>query len=215
MMISMKKITSLLVLFCFHFSVFASDVDRTNPYVMVHKVAEITFKRFAREQEQIKEDPNLLKNIVREELMPYVDYRYSAFKVIGMTNFKSTTAEQRKIFSEVFLEYLVTSYAQVFTLYDNQLVEFERVKPLTDEKIVAVNTDIIEPGRPPIKISFRVRHIKNTGEWKAYDMVAEGISLLDSKQAELTGLIRQKGIEHVTQMLKEKSDRDITFKREG
>lgn len=215
MMISMKKITSLLVLFCFHFSVFASDVDRTNPYVMVHKVAEITFKRFAREQEQIKEDPNLLKNIVREELMPYVDYRYSAFKVIGMTNFKSTTAEQRKIFSEVFLEYLVTSYAQVFTLYDNQLVEFERVKPLTDEKIVAVNTDIIEPGRPPINISFRVRHIKNTGEWKAYDMVAEGISLLDSKQAELTGLIRQKGIEHVTQMLKEKSDRDITFKREG
>ena len=43
-------------------------------------------------------------------------------------------------------------------------------------------------------------------------MVAEGISLLDSKQAELSSLIRQKGLAHVTEMLKEKSARNIVFK---
>ena len=66
--------------------------------------------------------------------------------------------------------------------------------------------------RCPIDISFRVRKNKKTLEWKAYDMVAEGVSLLDSKQAELSGLIRQKGLPYVTEMLKTKSDKEIVFK---
>jgi phospholipid transport system substrate-binding protein len=100
----------------------------------------------------------------------------------------------------------------VFTLYKNQKVEFEPAKDFSKEKVVAVKTNVMEPGRDPINISFRVRKNKKTGEWKAYDMVAEGISLLDSKQAELSSLIRQKGLPHVTAMLKEKSKRDIVFK---
>lgn len=196
------------------FSIFASEkVAKTDPYKMVNEVAAITFKRFAREQNDIKKNPNLLKNIVREELMPYVDYKYSAFKVIGHQNFKNTTKEDRKAFVRVFLDYLVTSYAQVFTLYDNQTVEFEPAKKIKSQKIVAVNTRIIEEGRNPIDISFRVRLNSKTKEWKAYDMVAEGISLLNSKQAELTGLIRQKGLPHVTAMLAKKSQRDIVFKQ--
>ena len=43
-------------------------------------------------------------------------------------------------------------------------------------------------------------------------MVAEGISLLDSKQAELGSMIRQKGLPYVTELLKSKSTRDIVFK---
>lgn len=209
----MKNILLSIMLLCVSFNVFAADkVAQDNPYAMVHSVADLTFKRFAKEQGEIKKDPNILKTIVREELMPYVDYRYAAFKVIGHKNFPNTTNEQRSEFAQVFLEYLITSYAQVFTLYNNQLVEFEPVHPIDNETIVSVKTKVIEPGRDPIGISFRVRLIKKTNEWKAYDMVAEGISLLDSKQAELTGLIRQKGIEHVTNILKEKSDRDITYK---
>jgi phospholipid transport system substrate-binding protein len=38
------------------------------------------------------------------------------------------------------------------------------------------------------------------------------VSLLDSKQAELSGLIRQKGLPYVTEMLKTKSDKEIVFK---
>lgn len=187
-------------------------VDKKNPYLMIRKVAEKTFKRFADEQSNIRVTPNLLKKIVNEELMPYVDYKYSAYKVIGAKNFKSTTAKERKAFVPVFRDYLVTSYAQVFTLYDQQLVTFEPAKPLKNEKIVSVNTAVIEPGRPPIHISFRVRKNKKTNDWKAYDMVAEGVSLLDSKQAELASLIRQKGLPHVTEMLIEKSSKDIVFK---
>lgn len=198
------------------FSLFLSasalaEVDKSNPYEMVQTVADITFKRVATEQAAIKKDPNLLKTIVKEELLPYIDYRYAALKVIGR-NIKSTTAEERKAFIPVFRDYLVTSYAQVFTLYNNQEVRFDPAKKLDKEKIVMVKTVVIEPGRDPIDISFKVRNNRKKNEWKAFDMVAEGVSLLDSKQSELNSIIRQKGLTHVTEMLREKATRDVVFK---
>jgi phospholipid transport system substrate-binding protein len=186
-------------------------VDKKDPFIMIKKVAGKTFKRFANEQQAIKADPNLIKNIVREELMPYINYKYSAFKVIGK-HLKNTTDQERKDFVPVFREYLITSYAQVFTLYDNQPVEFAPAKNFSDKKIVAVNTRIIMSGRDNIDVSFKVRKNRKTNDWKAFDMVAEGVSLLDSKQAELGGIIRQKGLPYVTELLKKKSERNIVFK---
>jgi len=187
-------------------------VDKKNPYIMIEKVAKLTFDRFSNEHSSIRQDPNLLKSIVKEELMPYIDYRYSAYKVIG-NNFKRTSKEDRAKFVPVFRDYLVTSYAQVFTLYNKQKVEFEPEKKIgVKTKILAVSTRVIEPGRDDINISFKVRKNSKTKDWKAFDMVAEGVSLLDSKQAELGSLIRQKGLPYVTELLKEKSKRSIVFK---
>lgn len=189
-------------------------VDKKDPYFMIKEVAGKTFQRFANEEQAIKANPNLLKNIVREELMPYINYKYSAFKVIGK-HLKKTTDAERRAFVPVFREYLVTSYAQVFTLYDNQPVEFAPAKNFDDKKIVAVNTRIIMPGRDNIDVSFKVRKDRKTNDWKAFDMVAEGVSLLDSKQAELGSIIRQKGLPYVTEMLSRKSQRDIVFKNQS
>ena len=194
------------------FSVSATSIDKKDPYKLIQTVANITFKRFANEQSEIRKDPNRLKTIVKEELLPYIDYRYAAFKVIGGQNFKKTTKADRAEFTKAFREYLVTSYAQVFTLYKNQKVEFSPAKDFSKSNVVAVNTSVIEVGRDPIDISFRVRKNKKTKVWKAYDMVAEGVSLLDSKQVEFSSLIRQQGLPHVTKMLIEKSAKNIVFK---
>jgi len=223
-----QKILFLIAAFGLHFNVAAqagmtagkevsptesssSKVDKKNPYEMIEAVAQLTFKRFSDENKKIKDDPNVLKDIVREELMPYINYKYAAFKVIG-SQLKKTTAEERNAFVPVFREYLITSYAQVFTLYDNQKVQFFPGLELGDKKIVAVNTRVLMQGRDDIDIAFKVRKNRKTNEWKAFDMIAEGVSLLDSKQAELGSIIRQKGLPYVTALLKEKSQRDIIFK---
>jgi len=209
-----KLLQTLLGVLLLNISFFSNavEVDKTNPYVMIEKVADLTFTRFANEQADIQKNPNMLKDIVREELMPYIDYKYAAYKVLG-SYLKKTTKAERKAFVPVFRDYLITSYAQVFTLYNKQKVEFEPKKNISSKtKILAVKTTILEPGRNPIDISFKVRKNKKTKQWKAFDMIAEGISLLDSKQSELNGVIRQNGLAHVTNMLKEKATRDIVFK---
>jgi phospholipid transport system substrate-binding protein len=186
-------------------------IDGTNPYVLIKKVAQNTFKRLDNDQLKIDADLNVLKVVVREELMPYINHKYSAYKVIG-SHLKKTSPIEREAFAEVFREYLITSYAQVFTLYDNQPVEFFPEKAFADKKIIAVNTRLKISGRDDIDISFKMRKNRKTNEWKAFDMVAEGVSLLDAKKAELGGLIRQKGITYVTELLKQKSKQNIKQK---
>ena len=75
---------------------------------------------------------------------------------------------------------------------------FEKDKDFSGKKIVSVKTKIIDPNRPTISIDFKMRKNKKTQEWKAYDMVIEGISLLSSKQAELSNRIAKRGVEQVS-----------------
>ncbi|HIP76007.1 MAG TPA: ABC transporter substrate-binding protein, partial [Psychromonas hadalis] len=42
-------------------------------------------------------------------------------------------------------------------------------------------------------------------EWKVFDVIAEGVSMLSTKQSEIGGLIDKKGIDEVIKMLNEKN----------
>lgn len=177
-----------------------SDED---PYKLIQRVADATFKRIADDQPLVVADANHLKIIVREELMPYINYKLTAKIVLGKT--KATKAE-KKAFYAAFNEYLITTYATVFTRYTDQKVVFEAPRGIEGKKVVTVKTRIIDASRPDIHIDFKVRRNKKTGQWRAYDMVAEGISLLNTKKAELRSLLRQQdGVAKVTRLLIEKA----------
>lgn len=181
----------------------AEEVNTQDPYLMLKTVANKTFERFYQDKAKIDENPDYLKVIVEEELMPYIDYKYASYKVMGQ-HLRETTKEQRKAFVAAFEGYLVSTYAQAFTEYTDQKIEFAPARDFTHDKIVEVHVRIIEPGRPPIKLLFKVRRLKSD-HWKAFDLVAEGVSLLASKQSEVTSLIRKEGIESVIEMLKQKT----------
>ncbi|MET2900457.1 phospholipid-binding protein MlaC [Vibrio rotiferianus] len=193
------------------FGVVADEVDKTQPYQMMKQVAEVTFDRLKAEQPKIKQDPNLLKTIVEEELMPYVNDRYAALKLLG-PNLKGAKREDVGEFITAFRAYLVTSYAQVLTQYTDQQIEFGPEPKLDPSKrITSIKVDIIDAPRPNIKLEFKLRKDKKTGEWLAFDMVAEGISLLSSKQSEWNTQIRQDGILAVAKDLEKLAAQPIRF----
>ncbi|WP_341502893.1 ABC transporter substrate-binding protein [Gallaecimonas sp. GXIMD4217] len=191
-----------------------SKIDRSNPYTMVEEAAQIAFARLKASRNDIRANPNLLKLVVEEELLPYVDYKYAAYKVMGK-NYRNISKEDRDRFVVAFRGYLVTTYAQAFTLYDEQEVKFANRGQNGDSNIAVIKALILDPKAPEVEIAFKARRNSKTGQWGVYDMVAEGISLLSSKRAELEGLIRQKGVETVITMLNEKAASDIVFKKEA
>lgn len=208
----MNKLLSLIVLFfSFAFSAQA-EIDKTDPFKLVQVVAHDLFERIANEQGEISKDPELLRKVVAEQLAPYINHRYAAAKVLG-THYKKATAEQRKEFFEAFRQYLIATYAGILTLYKDQKVVFEPASPIKG-KIVQVKVRVLDEGRPDIEIGFKLRKNKK-GEWSAFDMVAEGISVLKSKQSELQGIIRQQGVPSVTQLLLDKAAKPIVVKEIG
>lgn len=199
----------------------AADVKLTDPNKMVRQVADNTFERITKDQPLIIKNNEHFRVIVEEELMPYIDYKYAALRVLGseVSKVRAITDEAEKSraikdiqrFIVVFREYLVATYAGVFTQYTNQQVEFGASQPFKGKDVVVVKTKIIEAGKPDIKIDFKVREDRS-GEWRAYDMIAEGISLLDAKQSELQGMLRQQGIDHVSNLLEQKSQLPVQFR---
>lgn len=187
------------------------NIDRTQPYQMMTQVAEKSFERLKNEQENIHRDPELLKVIVEEELMPYVNAQYAALKLLG-PNLKGANRKDVRVFIDAFRKYLVSSYAQVLTQYSDQMIQFgPEPKIKSDSRITSIKVDIIDAPRPNIKLEFKLRKNKKSGEWKAFDMVAEGISLLSSKQSEWNGKIRQDGILSVADELEKLAAQPIRF----
>jgi phospholipid transport system substrate-binding protein len=193
------------------FTLNAAEVDKSQPYQMMKQVAEVTFDRLKAEQPKIKQDPNLLKGVVEDELMPYVNYRYAALKLLG-PNLKGTKREDVLEFIDAFRGYLIASYAQVLTQYSDQQIEFGPEPKLDpSDRITSVKVDIIDTPRPNIKLEFKLRKDNKTGEWEAFDMIAEGISLLSSKQSEWNTKIRQEGILSVAKDLEKLAAEPIRF----
>ncbi|GBL04889.1 ABC transporter substrate-binding protein [Glaciecola sp. KUL10] len=171
-------------------SVSAEKVDQQNPYKMVQQAGSKTFDRIKAEQTNIANNPEILRTIMEEELMPYIDYKFSAFKVLGKYTTKLSREELLE-FVSVFREYLITSYAVAMGYYDDQLVEFAPEMDFSRDSDVTVRAVIKDDGRPDIKVAFKVRKDRKSNEWQAYDMVAEGISLLSSKRSEFESILRE------------------------
>lgn len=181
----------------------AATVDAKDPYKMMNTVAEKAFSRFKAEQAKVDADPNYLKQMFEEELMPYVDYQYAALKILG-PSLRGADKKEVQEFITTFREYLVTSAAQALTEYSGQTIRINDGKPVADDaRIETVRVDVLQDGKPPVAVDFKLIKNKKTGDWKVYDIIGEGISLLSSKQSEWQTKIRQQGIASVsTEMAK-------------
>ena len=189
-----------------------SRAEEVNPYDLLETVATKTFTRLKTERKQIESNPELLRTVMEEELLPYVDYNFAALKVLGK-HFRTVPKEKIPEFIKVFRSYLITTYALALSYYNGQEVVFQPSKDVDDDSTVTVRAVVKEPGRPDINIAFKLRKSNKTDEWKAYDMVAEGISLLSSKQSEFEGLLRQNGIQAVIDSMNSTIERPINLQQ--
>jgi len=187
------------------------EVNSQDPYKMVEQVGNRTFERIKSSKQEIAANPEILRDIMDEELMPYIDYQYSAFKVLGKYfDMKKTDRETLIEYIRVFRQYLVTSYADALSYYDDQEVLFSPPQEFEGDKTVTVRALIRDGERPDIKVAFKVR--KKDKEWKAYDMVAEGISMLQNEIKQYEPVMRTEGIEKVIEIMRERIAKPIQLK---
>jgi len=185
--------------------------DQTNPYKLMNEAAQKTFDRLKSEQPKIRQNPDYLREIVAQELLPYVQVKYAGALVLGRY-YKDATPAQREAYFAAFGDYLKQAYGQALALYNGQTYQIAPEQPLGDANIVAIRVTIIDPnGRPPVRLDFQWRKNSQTGNWQAYDMIAEGVSMITTKQSEWSDLLRTKGIDGLTAQLKEISRQPITL----
>lgn len=185
----------------------------TSPYVLMQQASDKLFADIKNNQAKIKKDPNYLRTIVRNDLLPYVQVNYAGSLVLG-SHFKSTTPEQREKFFKAFSDFIEQAYAQVLTAYTDQNIQIEPAKEVGDKNLVSIRVNIMQNGgQAPIKLDFKWRKNSKTGEWQAYDMVAEGVSMVVTKQQEWSGILRQHGIDALTAQVQKSAAQPVTLSK--
>ncbi|MBV4412983.1 phospholipid-binding protein MlaC [Enterobacteriaceae bacterium YMB-R22] len=189
----------------------AMAADQSNPYKLMNEAAQKTFDRLKNEQSQIRQNPNYLRNVVEQELLPYVQVKYAGALVLGRY-YKGATPAQRDAYFAAFREYLKQAYGQALAMYHGQTYQIAPEQPLGDKNIVAIRVTINDPnGRPPVRLDFQWRKNSQTGNWQAFDMIAEGVSMITTKQNEWSDLLRTKGVDGLTEQLRAISRQPITL----
>ncbi|MCI6796774.1 MAG: ABC transporter substrate-binding protein [Succinatimonas sp.] len=197
----MKIFKTVIVATVMLMTSFMSYAKNDNPYETANAIAVQTFDDLKTNRERLH-DNNVVIGIIKKDLLPYVDVRYAAYKVIG-TSLKQTSKEERDAFTEAFGDYMMRSMSNALSKYSNQELKVSPVSDVpADTTIVSVKYTVTQNGAPDINFVVKMRLNKKSGEWKAFDLIAENISILDAKQAELSPVIRDKGISEAINLLK-------------
>lgn len=117
------------------------------------------------------------------------DFRSMSQSVLA-TNWKKATAEERLRFVEFFSQYLEATYRSKIEAYTNQKVEI--VGETIRGKRAVVETLIITD-HSQIPVNYKLKN--NDGNWFAYDVVIEGISLVNNYRSTFSAIVKNDGMD--------------------
>ncbi|MFC2544205.1 MAG: phospholipid-binding protein MlaC [Aggregatibacter sp.] len=206
-----RWLAKTLVIFTALFAVQQVMAEDT-PYDLTQKVSAKLFSDIKANQSKIKQDPNYLRTIVRQDLMPYVHVKYAGSKILGQ-NYKTATQEERDRYFAVLDKYIEQVYAQVLTMYSDQSIQIGKMKE-ESASLATVNVKVAQPNnQPPLNVDFYWYKNSKTGQWQVYDMTAGGASMVNTKQQEWSPIIRKQGLDALTAQLQKSADTPITLSK--
>ncbi len=117
------------------------------------------------------------------------DFRSMSQSVLA-TNWRTATADEKRQFVEFFSQYLEDTYRNKIEAYTNQSVEYVSEQVRKDRAIV--DTEIITDSTR-IPVTYRLKN--NDGAWFAYDVIIEGVSLVNNYRNTFNAIIKAEGMD--------------------
>jgi len=157
---------------------------------------------------QILEDKELKKPGRAEErrrkLEQVIGNRFSyeemAKRALGAP-WKELNEAERKEFVELFQRLLSKSYAGKIEGYSGEQIQYLNERHA--DEYAEVRTKIVS-GKTEIPLDYRLLQI--AGDWRVYDVVVDGVSLVDNYRGQFTKIIRESSYKGLVEQLRKKSE---------
>ena len=131
----------------------------------------------------------------------YFDFGEMAKRALGRP-WKEQSPQKQQEFVDLFKQLLFNNYAgrvETYTGTNEQLVYDEQK---IDGEYALVKTRVLNYRNANIQLDYRLKLIN--GEWKVYDVVAEGVSLVDNYRGQFNSILASKSFDAFLGQLKEK-----------
>lgn len=140
-----------------------------------------------------------IKKVLTEYLLPEVNTRYFTYKILGQ-NLAKVPENLKSEFITELSQQLINSYSQLLSKYNNEAIKVAQSSLSKSGKMAMVNIEIVGPEKIN-KAVVKLIQVEDDN-WQFFDIVIEGISLLQSKQNEINASINKIGIEETLLLLK-------------
>lgn len=163
--------------------------------ITVSQALEVLQDQELKKPEHTDERVTRLKKIADSRF----DYEEMAKRSLGAQWDKLGKREQQE-FVGLFTEFLTATYVDRIHAYSGEEVKF------LNERLEGNHAEVksLMVGKKT-EISLDYRLMLKGGEWKAYDVVVDGISLVRNYREQFTAILRASSYEHLAQMLREKN----------
>lgn len=142
----------------------------------------------------------------REFIAKNLDLEWMAHYSLGR-NRKTISKQKLNEFIRVYSKFVIKTYTELSTSYSGEKAVLKKIKQIDDDRFIA-NMEIVKPnGQPPIRVDYLVNETTDpNNRFLIGDIITEGISILNSQQAEFNSVISSHGIDALIADLKNRTE---------
>ena len=168
---TLKSLTFVLVIFCFH----SDAIAESNPHQFIDSQAQEMVSIIRNNQALYYNDPELFKDKINAIFEPMVDFRRVGASVMGKKYYLAASKSQRLQFIESFKTSLLDTYSSTLAQWGDQKIvtifpEVSELKTTQDVQQNLITSSNIYP------ITYKVRKDKN-GNWLIINIIVNGVNL--------------------------------------
>jgi phospholipid transport system substrate-binding protein len=129
-------------------------------------------------------------HFVNEAILPHTDFDRISSLVLGKY-WRTATPDEREHFKQEFQTLLVRTYSRAFVEFKDWSIRYLPLEVEGEATKAVVKTEVLQPGLQPVAVNYRM--YMSNGEWKVYDIMIEGVSLVTNYRTTFSNEIQTKG----------------------
>lgn len=161
----------------------------------IDEVLRIVREKQLKQPEKAEERRHLLEKVVEARF----DYTEMSRRALGAP-WNQLTDQQKQEFVDLFRTLLTNSYADKIETYSGEGVQY--VNERTEKEYAEVRTKVLS-GKTEIPLDYRL--INKADTWRVYDVVVDGVSLVNNYRGQFTKILRASSYSDLVDQLRKKS----------
>lgn len=147
-------------------------------------------------------DTSKVIDIVEAKVLAHFDFARMTRLAVGK-NWRNASDPQREALTNGFRTLLVRTYAVALAQFRDRAVDYRPLDKAPNGPDVMVHTTVATPQGKPIKMDYRMGAVGE--DWKVYDVLVDGVSLVINYRSSFDATVAEKGIDGLVALLEEKN----------
>ena len=172
------------------------------PDELVRQTTEQVLEAVEKRQAEIKQNPDVVYQIAHEIALPHFDFELMSRLVLGR-HWKEASEAQQSAFVDNFRQLLLRTYGTSLSAYSGQKIVVLPIQGDTSKGRATVRSEILQDNGPKIPLAYQLRRGKDG--WKVFDVVIDGLSLVQNYRSSFAAEIQRYGIDGLVERLEQRN----------